>query len=133
MSDARYELPDPELRAYDHGVGTLSVDGELRGHLACVVGQLRGGDPWPWFVIIWADGSKEFAFEDYGPGWYTVRELDAGFLEHCGPSTVKSRRFLGLRYERIDSGEPVVYDFAWLPADVAARRWQELGFRDSDF
>ncbi len=27
-----YDLPDPHLNAYDHGVGTLKVDGEVRGY-----------------------------------------------------------------------------------------------------
>jgi hypothetical protein len=31
-----------ELRAYDHGVGTLSIDGVLQGHLASVVGKIAG-------------------------------------------------------------------------------------------
>lgn len=45
MGDEPYTLPDPELRAYDHGVGTLSVDGELRGYLASVVGYMADGEP----------------------------------------------------------------------------------------
>jgi hypothetical protein len=91
--DDSYSLPEPELRAYDHGLGTLSVDGELRGYLACVVGRLtfpsRG--PWPWFrssgrMAAWS------RFEDYGPEWWTVRELESGKLEYHGRITELERR-----------------------------------------
>ena len=37
----RYELPDPTLSAYDRGVGTLSVGGEIQAHLASVVGEIK--------------------------------------------------------------------------------------------
>lgn len=40
MGDDSYTLPDPELRAYDQGVGTLSVGGEFRGYLASVVRRM---------------------------------------------------------------------------------------------
>ncbi len=130
-----YRLPDPSLRAYDHGVGTLSVAGEVVGHLASVVGEMRvpSCQPWPWFVVVWLDGTKENPFEDYGPGWYTVRELDAGFFDHHGPSTSHEKRILGLRFRYRMPGEPTVFDFEWLPPDVAARRWKELGLVDADF
>ena len=131
MRHDRYPGPDPEV--YDHGVGTLSVDGELEGHLACVVGRMYGGARWPWFVIVWRDRTKELAFEDYGPDWPTVRELDAGYLDHHGPSTVKDRRFLGLKGQTVTTGPPRVFDFAWLPHDEAAARWIELGLTDDDF
>ena len=45
-----YTLPDPTLRAYDHGVGTLRIDGEIKGYLASIVGEMRligPGEPWP--------------------------------------------------------------------------------------
>lgn len=132
-NDRSYDLPDPQLRSYDHAIGTLSVDGELKGYVACVVGQLHGGDPWPWFVVVWLDGTKELAFEDYGPAWTTVRELDAGYLDHAGPIVVENRRFLGLRYQVMVPGPACVFDFAWLPADDGARMWHELGLRDGDF
>ena len=31
-----YDLPDPDMSAYDHGLGTLRVDGEPKGYLASV-------------------------------------------------------------------------------------------------
>ncbi|WP_157803668.1 hypothetical protein [Luteimicrobium subarcticum] len=118
-------------------MGTLHVGGILMGHLASVVGEITfpGRSPWPWFVIVWADGTKEPAFEDYGPAWYTVRELDAGHLDHHGPSVLLEERrgVFGGVSQRWGPGPPVVFDFAWLPRDEAASMWQVLGLRDADF
>lgn len=107
------KLPDPKKRAYDHGLGTLTVDGEIKRHLASVVGELRVTASGPW--------------------WPTVRELDSGRLEHSGPSTGTEKRFLGMRFESIQRGQPCVFEFAWLPADEAAQKWRDLGLQDSDF
>lgn len=130
-----HALPDPELRAYDHAVGTLSLDGELRGYVACVVRRMtfpsRG--PWPWLLIMWLDGSREPPFEDYGPDWPTVRELDAGTLEHHGPSTPRERRILGTSLRYSVTGESCTFDVAWLGPDDSARTWAELGITDDDF
>ena len=134
--DAEYVLPDPQLRAYDHGVGTLKVGGVLQGHLASVVGEITfpSRSPWPWFVIVWADGAKENAFEDYGPLWYTVRDLDSGVLDHFGPSIRRERRGLfGMTVRSSRLGPPQVFEFAWLPSDEAKAMWRELGLVDSDF
>lgn len=133
--DDYYELPDPELRAYDHGIGTLSVDGELHGYLASVVMRMTfpSKQPWLWFLIIWLDGRREIPFEDYGPGWWTVRELDSGKLDHHGPSIARVRRFLGMNFRYSESGEPRVFDFAWLDPDEAAEKWNELGLTEDDF
>lgn len=133
MGGAPYTLPDPQLRAFDHGVGTLSVDGQLRGYLASVVGHMADGEPWPWFRIIWLDGRKDEPFEDYGPDWRTVRELDAGKLDHHGPSVVRERRILGKAVRYSVSGVPCVFDFAWLGRDEAVAKWDELGLADEDF
>ena len=133
--DRIYDLPDPELRAYDHDVGALRVDGELKGYIASIIGEMKfpSRQPWLWFVIVWADGTKENPFEDYGPSWYTVRELHAGYLDHFGPSVPGQKRFLGMTFRYSQSGPPCVYDFAWLPADEAAEKWTDLGLVDSDF
>lgn len=128
-------LPDPELAAFDRGLGTLRVDGVLKGHLASVRTKLGfPPDQWQvWFVIVWADGSKEPPFEDYGPGWHVVRELNAGHLNHSVPSTHRTREFLGHSMHIFDSGEPQLYDFAWLPPDEAVSMWHELGLADTEF
>lgn len=133
--DDHYTLPDPELGAYDHGVGTLSVDGELHGYLASVVHRMTfpAKGAWPWFRVIWLDGRMEPRTEDYGPDWPMVRELDAGWLEQSGPSTMKVRRFLGMSFRYSVSGDPCVFDFAWLEPNEAAAKWEELGLTDDDF
>jgi len=130
-----YSLPDPELRAYDHGLGTLSVDGELRGYLACVVSRMifPSKGPWPWFRVIWLDGRMEPRFEDCRPDWWTVRELDAGKLEYNGPSIDKERRILGVPFRYSVSGDPCAFDFAWLDREEAAAKWDEIGLTDGDF
>ena len=132
---AIYALPDPELRAYDHGLGTLRVDGELRGYLASVVGEMRfpSRGPWLWFVVVWTDGTKENSFEDYGPSWWAVRELDAGYLDHYGPSVPAERRLLWWRIKGSVRGPSCLFDFEWLRPDVAETKWRELGLVDSDF
>lgn len=130
-----YELPDPDLTAYDHGLGTLRVDGELKGYLASVrlTMSFPGRQWWPWFVIVWTDGTKEHAFEDYGPKWYTVRELDVGILDHYGPSVQRTKSILGRPFRYEEGGDPQVYEFAWLPPDEASAKWEELGLTDDDF
>ncbi|MEO8262126.1 MAG: hypothetical protein ABI566_06100 [Pseudolysinimonas sp.] len=130
-----YKPADPQLREFDHSVGTLSVDGEVVGHLASVVGEMRfpTRQPWPWFVVVWLDGSKENSFEDYGPSWYTVRELDAGRFEFHGRSIAANHRLFGIRLRSSKPGPPMTFEFMRLPSDVAARRWDELGLVDADF
>jgi hypothetical protein len=134
--DVEYVLPDPQLRAYGHGVGTLKLEGVLQGYLACALGELvfPRREPSPWFVVVWTNGTKEPAFEDYGPLWYTVRELDAGIFDHHGPSVWRERRGLsGRKVHYLQWGPPTVFEFSWLPEDEAAAKWQELGLADSDF
>lgn len=130
-----YDPPDPELAAYDHAVGELRVAGELRGHLASVVTSMTfpARQPLPWFVVVWKDGRKENPFEDYGPGWYTIRELDKGFFDHREPSVDQVKIVLGFRVRYRVEGAPVCFDYLRLPADQAATRWAELGLSDSDF
>lgn len=128
-----YVLPDPELEEYDRGVGTLRLDGVVVGHLASVVGRMTSGSPWPWFVVVWEDGRKELSFEDYGPAWPTVRELDAGFLELHGPGTTKERKIFGRRVMSSKRGRWKRFEFEWLPRQHAAKKWIELGLEDTDF
>lgn len=131
----RYEPPDPTFGAYDRGVGTLSIDGELVGYLASRVLEMSfpSQQRWLWFVVVWRDGSREPKFEDYGPAWWVARELDAGRFDHYRPSATAERRFLGMRFETVTRGEPAVFDFAWLSPESAAKKWHELGLTDADF
>lgn len=130
-----YELPDPTLRAYDHGLGTLSVDGDVEGYLACILGGIAFPEkgPWLWFVVVWGDRTKENPFEDHGPEWRTVRQLDAGRLAYHGPSSKRESRFLGFRVESSQPGPPRDFEFAWLPPAEAQQKWLELALADSDF
>ena len=128
-----YLLPDPRLAAYDRGLGTLKIDGELRGYLASYLGGQLPVDPRPWFVIVWTDGTKEKSFGDHGPQWQTVRGLDAGYLNHHEQGTTTEGRFLGFRTVSTRPGPPCRYEFAWLPPAEAARKWGQLGLTDDDF
>jgi len=131
-----YEGSYADMRPFDRGIGTLTVDGELRGYLASIVGRIvfPSRAVWPWFVVVWLDGSKERSFEDYGPVWATVRGLEAGRFEHFGPSVHGGeRRFLWWRLAGLMRGAPTTFDFTWLPAAEAQRKWEELGLADDDF
>ncbi len=128
-----YVLGDPGLTAYDHGVGTLRVDGELRGYLASYLGGELPNDPRPWFVVVWTDGTKEKPFGDHAPAWSTVRELDAGYFDHVEQGSTVEGRFLGFRSVRSMPGPPCRYEFAWLPVVEAAAKWEQLGLVDEDF
>lgn len=135
-SNDECEICDATLRSLKNGVGTLKLDGLLKGYLASIVGQMTfPSTPWPWFVVVWLDGTKEPSFEDHGPRWWTVRELEAGKFEHpLGPGTATRKRFLGiLPYTSIEPGPEVTFEFAWLPPSEAAAKWEELGLNDSDF
>jgi hypothetical protein len=131
----RYDPLDSTFSVYQRGVGTLSVDGTVVGHLASRVLDMSfpSRQPWLWFIIVWLDGSREQKFEDYGPRWWTVRQLDAGRFEHHLPSRVEERRFLGLRFVATIPGDPVVFDFERLAPAAAAQKWCELGLTDHDF
>ena len=130
-----YVPVDPTLAAYDHGLGALRFDGELQGYLASVLGEIQfpSRAPWVWFVVVRNDGTKETPFEDYGPGWPTVRELDSGFFDHFEQGTRTEGRFLGFTTVSEKRGAPCRYEFSWLPADEAAQKWTQLGLVDSDF
>ncbi|MBZ4485856.1 hypothetical protein LQ938_10260 [Microbacterium sp. cx-55] len=135
QATAAYVLPDPQLRTYDRGLGTLRVEGEIEGYLASIVGKMRfpSAQVWPWFVVVWIDGTKGDPFEDYGPHWWTVRELNAGYLQHYGRSVTSGQRFFGKRFAGSVAGPPRRFEFEWLPRAEAASKWQELGLVDTDF
>lgn len=134
-----YEPRDPTLASLDHGLAELRVDGEVRAHLAYVVKRLglRGASgPWPWFVVVWPDGHKEHADEDYGPGWETVRQLDAGsFTYGARPSLERRKTVLGITTMtwRESCPDEITYDVRWLEPREATVTWARLGLEDSDF
>ena len=133
MKKSDYVPSDPRLAAYDNGVGTLRVDGELRGYLASYLGGELPLEPRPWFVVVWKDGTKEPPFGDHGPAWKTVRELDAGYLNYREQGIRTEGRVLGFRTVTSTRGAPCRFDFEWLPADEAAQKRTRLGLVDSDF
>lgn len=130
-----YEPAYASLPEYHRAVWTVSVEGELRGHLACVVLEMVWPPraPWLWFLVIWLDGRRELPFEDYGPGWYTLREVDAGFLDHHLPSVTVEQRLLWRRTVAQERGAPQRFELEKLSAEAAARRWDELGLADDQF
>jgi len=130
-----YEPCDASLRSYHHAVWTLSIDGELHGHLACVVSEMMWPPraPWLWFLVVWIDGRREPPFEDCGLGWYTLRDIDAGYLEYHLPSMTVEQRFLWARISADQHGAPRRYTVEGFPADLAAHRWDELRLQDDQF
>lgn len=128
-----YAPADSTLASYGHGLGALKVGGVLTGYLASIVAETESREPWLWFVVVWNTGAKEKPFEDHGPLWLTVRELDAGYFDHFGPSTTSEGRFLGFQTVRSIPGSPRRFEYARLPANDAAKKWAELGLADSDF
>ncbi len=132
MLNASYEPIDPTFGCYDHAIAELRVGNEVRAYLACVVGSLASGGPWPWYCVVWPNGLIEPSQEDYGPLWPAVQEWDAGKFEYWEhPPNVNSGLFGSKIYTR-DSDE-ILYDAVWLSPEEAAEKWQELGLRDSDF
>lgn len=99
--------PDESLRLFGNGIGQLTQDGQLCGHVTTSMG--RYWSPFSplrwqhcvWIQVIWADGSRERQIEEYEP-WMYVAELRDGYIELNG------------RGER--SGR---YDFSWLFGDDA--------------
>ncbi|WP_295828968.1 hypothetical protein [uncultured Microbacterium sp.] len=130
-----YEPADPSLRSYDRAVWALSADGEPQGHVACVVLEMAWPRriPWLWFVVVWPDGRRELPFEDYGPGWYALREIDAGVLDQHLPSVTVEQRFLWRRVSADKPGAPRRFALEKLSGEVAARRWDELALGNGDF
>ncbi|OUE19240.1 hypothetical protein BFL34_02282 [Clavibacter michiganensis] len=114
-------IPDESLDPFDEGMGVLTRDGAVVGHVATIRSQfhgllLRRRQWWIWYVVVWSDGARERSQEDYPP-WSAVREMQAGYLDVDTGRDSRTGR----------------YGFAWLsPVDAAAAR-ERLGIRDSDF
>jgi hypothetical protein len=112
---------DPDLDPFDGGCPALRRDGAIVGHVATTVGtfwspgRARTLQQWVWLVVVWADGAKERAEEDYPP-WTYVREIQDGTFSwpHPGPR----------------GGD---YTVEWLPGDERGAMWAELGVTLDDF
>ena len=112
---------DPELDAFDRGCLALRREGATAGHVATALSTFWSPtrpltvQQRVWLVVVWADGEKERAEEDYPP-WTYVREIWDGTFSWPYP---------GPR-----SGE---YTVEWLPDDEREAKWAELGVTLNDF
>ena len=112
---------DERLAPFDRGCLVLRRDGRIAGHVVTTLGTFWSpGRPltvqqWVWLVVVWADGQKERAEEDYPP-WTYVREIWDGVFVWPGPAP--------------RGGE---YTAEWLPDDERAATWDELGVTLDDF
>jgi hypothetical protein len=84
-------------------------------------------------VVVRPNGDKEPPFEDYGPLWLTVRELDAGYLDHWEPRSRLEGRFLGFRTTTVRRGPAAHYTARRLALRDAEAAWSALGLVDDDF
>ncbi|MFJ6652811.1 hypothetical protein ACIQLJ_08460 [Microbacterium sp. NPDC091313] len=115
-------VPDPTLDPFDGGVGELSRAGAFAGNVATTLSWFWSPfSPlrkqwWVWYIIVWADGTRESSTEDYPP-FLTVSEMKDGYLE------VSSNQ----------GDRAGMYDFRWLPAEEAAEALLRLGIDESDF
>ena len=114
---------DVVLDRFRGGVAELRRGAELAGHVASEIGSFRSicwpfsSQPQVWLVVVWADGTKQRAVEDYPP-WSHVRELDAGRLEWIeGP-------------DRTRHG---TYEARWLSESEAKLVRESLGITLADF
>jgi len=113
----------PELEQFRDGLAALRRDGQVLGHVATSLGHFRTPfaprtpQPWVWFVVVWIDGEKERAVEDYPP-WTYVTEMREGYFDWAG----------GRRLDRAGR-----YDIEWIPADEAPAERYRLGIRRDDF
>ena len=113
--------PDPSIEPFRDGVGVLTRDGAVAGHVATAVsefwspGRPRRRQWWVWMIVVWIDGMRERSTEDYPP-WTYVAEMTNGYLrwEEGGPRNGR-------------------YDFFWLPASEAVAQRSRLGIKPEDF
>lgn len=112
----------PEFEPFRDGLMALSQDGQPVGHLATSLGHFRTPfapltpQPWIWLVVVWADGVKERAVEDYPP-WSYVAEIRQGYVEWLGWGSDRAGRF----------------EIEWVPPGQAHAERERLGIRIEDF
>lgn len=113
----------PEFEPFRNGLALLKREGQPVGHVATALGHFRTPfaprtpQPWVWLVVVWADGVKERAVEDYPP-WSYVAEMRAGYFEWVG----------GAGQDR--EGR---YDIEWVPSERAEAERERLGITREDF
>jgi hypothetical protein len=74
--------------------------------------ELRTPQPWVWLVVVWDDGVKERAVEDYPP-WTYVTEMRAGYFD----------------WEGHRAGH---YGIEWVPPEPAPAERERLDIRPED-
>jgi len=108
--------PDPSLTPFHDGLAVLKNGEKVAGHIATSVSKFwspfspLARQWWVWSVIVWADGTKERAIEDYPP-WSYVKEMQNGKLNWNNES----------------------FDIEWLPSGEAKRVIKELNIKSEDF
>ena len=116
MAILRQPKPDPDLAPFNEGLAMLKHDGKVVGHIATSVSKFWSPcSPlslqwWVWSVIVWKDGTKERAIEDYAP-WSYVNEMKNGKLSWNNTS----------------------FDIEWLPVDKAKQLYKKLNIQSVDF
>ncbi len=116
MRILRQPKPDPALTPFYNGVAELKQNGKVVGHIATSVSKFWSPfrpfslNWWVWSVIVWADGRKEQAIEDYSP-WSYVKDMKNGKLEWNDTN----------------------YDIQWLTPDRAKSKYKELNIQPDDF
>lgn len=112
----------PEFEPFRNGLMVLSQDGRPVGHVATSLGHFRTPfapltpQPWIRLVVVWADGVKERAVEDYPP-WSYVAEIRQGYVEWLGWGNDRAGR----------------YEIEWVPPGQTDAERERLGIRIEDF
>lgn len=113
--------PDPALEVFDDGVGVLSQNGEIAGHVFTSRSWFWSPSTplrkqwWVWYIVVWVDASRERSEEDYPP-WTTVKQMQGGYLEWVSTDARQGR-----------------YDLQWLDEHAAGLVRERLKISATDF
>jgi hypothetical protein len=114
--------PDPALDPVRGGVAVLRRDGELAGHVATKVTTFWAPFSfslrrqwWVWYIVVWANGERERAEEDYPP-WIVVTEMQSGIFTWDA--------------DDLHQGQ---YAVEWLPESEREAVLADLGIAHDDF
>lgn len=97
---------DSRLDPFRDAVWELSADGGVVAYLTTEVIPMRSlafwaKREWLWYQVNWLDGRRDRPDEDYGPGWYTVSELEHGKLAVDDGLLLDARPAVGPERERL--------------------------------
>lgn len=111
------------MEPFRDGLAVLRREGQAIGHVATSLGQFRTpfaprtSKPWVWFVVVWGDGVKESAVEDYPP-WTYVTDMRSGHFDWEGG------------YDMSRAGR---YEIEWVLREREDAERTRLGIRSEDF